>query len=1424
VKVTISDATTPDTWDADGDVLTVRWNEPATHAGDADLSEAEVEAILGTSVDLGGATVTQDGDGTATWTLTVGGADLAEGVTLGDAANGTNNTDVTDAEANPQVPTTGETVGTRPAILAARLVATDGTTNATWDAVGDVLRIEWDKAVTHAGDATIDETELEAILGTSVAFAGSTTVTQGGDGTATWTLTIGDAAMTEGVAEDDDTNGTSNANVTDGDGNDQTEAPGVTLGVGPRISEVELTSSDGATPNTWDAVGDVLTITWNEVATHAGSTAIDEAELEAILGTSVAFAGSTTVTQAGDGTATWTLTIGGAAMSEGVAATDAVNGTNNADVNDAETNPQVPTAGETVGDGTSPKITVTSLTTSVDGDASWDAVGEVLTVTWNEAATHAGTTAIDEAELEAILGTTVTFGLSPATTVTQGGDGTATWTLTISGGALLEAVAEGDATNGTANANVTDASGNTQMTTTGVALGIGPRITATRITTTDGAANSTWSADGDVLTIAWNEAATHTGDADLSEAEVEAVLGTGVVYGGASTVTLAGNGTVTWTLTIGGEALADGVSEGDDTNGTNDADVTDTGSHPQLATTAETLGVGPRITEVKLTASDGATANTWDAVGDVLTVTWNEAATHTGSTAIDEAELEAILGTPVAFAGSTTVTQGGDGTATWTLTIGGAAMSEGVAVDDSANGTNNANVLDAGSNPQVPTTGEVVVDGAGPKIVDASLTADADADSAWDAVGDVIRITWSEAATHTGDTAIDEAELEAILGTTVTFGLSPATTVTLGGNGTATWTLTIGASAMVDGVAVGDGTNGTGNANVKDGANNNQVATTGETLGIGPKITATRLTTSADGDATWDADGEVLTITWSEAATHAGTTAIDEAELEAILGTLVDLGGATVTQDGDGTATWTLTIGTAAMAEGVAGGEDTNGSNNANVTDATGNTQLATTGETLGVGPQISEVKLTASDGSTPNTWDAVGDVLTVTWNEAASHAGDTAISEAELEAILGRSVTLGGSTTVTQGGDGTATWTLTIGTAAMTVGVAVDDAANGTNNANVLDTGSNPQVPTTGEVVVDGTGPKITVTRLTGSVDGDTSWDAVGDVLTIVWSEAATHSDADTTLEATQVNAVLGTSLVGPLTFATLGGEGTATWTLTIANAPFTVGLAEGVATNGTANAAVTDVPAGNSQTTSSGVTFGVGPRITASSLTATDGQATPTWDAVGDVLTITWNEAATHAGNTDLSEAEVEAILGRSVTFGGLTTVTQTNDGTSTWTLTIGGAAMTEGVAAGDDTNGTNNADVTDAAGNPQVPTTGETVGVGPRISETALTIGGADVTVWNQVGDQITITWTEAASHFGDANLSEAEVEAILGVDITFGGSTVVTQSGDGTSTWTLTIANESLAAGVATGDPTNGSNNAAVTDGEGNPEVTTTGETL
>lgn len=114
-----------------------------------------------------------------------------------------------------------------------------------------------------------------------------------------------------------------------------------------------------------------------------------------------------------------------------------------------------------------PFITAGDIT--VEGaDEVWNEVNDALEVTFSEAATYAGAdadaaagTQVSEAVLEAILGTEVTYGAGSLVTLT--GDTTDTWTFTITVTALTEGVAEGDVIDGTANANVEDADGDTQI-------------------------------------------------------------------------------------------------------------------------------------------------------------------------------------------------------------------------------------------------------------------------------------------------------------------------------------------------------------------------------------------------------------------------------------------------------------------------------------------------------------------------------------------------------------------------------------------------------------------------------------------------------------------------------------------------------------------------------------------------------------------------------------------------------------------------------------------------------------------------------------------------------------------------------------------------------------------------------------------------
>jgi hypothetical protein len=147
---------------------------------------------------------------------------------------------------------------------------------------------------------------------------------------------------------------------------------------------------------------------------------------------------------------------------------------------------------------------------------------------------------------------------------------------------------------------------------------------------------------------------------------------------------------------------------------------------------------------------------------------------------------------------------------------------------------------------------------------------------------------------------------------------------------------------------------------------------------------------------------------------------------------------------------------------------------------------------------------------------------------------------------------------------------------------------------------------------------------------------------------------------------------------------------------------VTEGQLTKGTDNNA--DVQSGgeNQVIASTDVRFAVGPRL--ATVTASDAN----WRSVGDVLTIAWNEAAAfdRGDGAELTEEEVEAILDLAVAYQAGTVVRLQGSGTTTWTLTIETADMTDGVSTGEVAKGRNNGDVTDGDGAPQVPVAGVTV----------------------------------------------------------------------------------------------------------------------
>lgn len=119
--------------------------------------------------------------------------------------------------------------------------------------------------------------------------------------------------------------------------------------------------------------------------------------------------------------------------------------------------------------------------------------------------------------------------------------------------------------------------------------------------------------------------------------------------------------------------------------------------------------------------------------------------------------------------------------------------------------------------------------------------------------------------------------------------------------------------------------------------------------------------------------------------------------------------------------------------------------------------------------------------------------------------------------------------------------------------------------------------------------------------------------------------------------------------------------------------------------------------------------PPTIASANISQGGSSDNKWDLVGDILDVTFSEAiALKDADGSLTATQVSDILGKDVTFGVGSTVTAvvlSSDTTGkTLRLTVGGAALaSNGVRNTDSVPGRNNANVTDAAGNPQAPASG-------------------------------------------------------------------------------------------------------------------------
>jgi hypothetical protein len=139
-----------------------------------------------------------------------------------------------------------------------------------------------------------------------------------------------------------------------------------------------------------------------------------------------------------------------------------------------------------------------------------------------------------------------------------------------------------------------------------------------------------------------------------------------------------------------------------------------------------------------------------------------------------------------------------------------------------------------------------------------------------------------------------------------------------------------------------------------------------------------------------------------------------------------------------------------------------------------------------------------------------------------------------------------------------------------------------------------------------------------------------------------------------------------------------------------------------------------------------------------------------------------------------------------------------------------------------------VTDGAGNSAVLSSGDRViertsllgdVTGPRIIGATL-VNDTDPVNFNSVGDVMHLTFNEAVSFpSADKQLSEPQLEAILGVDVTYGVGTTVTVGQVNPTTLSLTVSGGDFfpLGGVQIGQELPGTGNTNVVDGSRNPQA-------
>jgi large repetitive protein len=559
------------------------------------------------------------------------------------------------------------------------------------------------------------------------------------------------------------------------------------------------------------------------------------------------------------------------------------------------------------------------------------------------------------------------------------------------------------------------------------------------------------------------------------------------------------------------------------------------------------------------------------------------------------------------------------------------------------------------------------------------------------------------------------------------------------------------------------------------------------------------------------ATGAVTEDNATPSLTAAGTITFDDVDLtdshsaSVVASGTNTLGGVltaavsdTATGAGDGTLSWSYSVATAAT-QFLAAGQTATESFDVTIDDGHTGTVTQTITVTVTGTNDAPTISAAVSTGAvTEDSADPLTALGTITFDDVDLSDTHTTAVLASVTNTLGGILTATVSDTATGAGNGTVSWSYSVANAATQFLAAGQTATESFDVT--IDDGHTGTVTQTVTVTVTGTNdaPTISVAVSTGAVTEDS-----GDPLTAVGT--ITFDDVDLTdTHTTSVLASATNTLGGVLTAtvsntATGAGDGTISWSYSVANAA-TQSVAAGETVTESFDVTISD---GHSGSVTQTVTITVtgtndAPTISAAVATGavTEDSANPNLTAIG---TITFDDV-------DLIDTHSTSVLTSAAnTLGGILTATVSDtatgagNGTVSWSYSVANAA-TQFLAAGQ--TRTESFDVTIDDGHTGSVT--QTITVTVTGSNDAPTINAAVAATGAVTEDSTTPTLTAVGTFtFDDADLTDSHTTSVLASGTnTLGGvltatiTDTATGAGDGTVSWSYSIANaatQSVAAG-------------------------------